>query len=305
MNKILRIGTRDSELAIYQAKKVQKAIKKLGKSSELKLIKSSGDKNLIQPIYKMGIQGVFTKALDTALINNKIDIAVHSLKDIPTKIPKELLISAILKRESPYDSLVFSKKFKKFSDKSIIGTGSLRRKAQWLRRYPNHKTQELRGNILTRIKKLNHSFWDGAIFSEAGINRLKIKDVKYQVLDWMIPSPGQGVIAICSKKKQLKLTKFLTNLNCEKTEMCVKIERNFLNILEGGCKAPIAAFAKIENKKIIFKSGLFSLDGSVAYIENQEIDLDNSKDCGINAAKIILKKGGKKLIKKIKIELEK
>ena len=120
MNKILRIGTRDSELAIYQAKKVQKAIKKLGKSSELKLIKSSGDKNLIQPIYKMGIQGVFTKALDIALINNKIDIAVHSLKDIPTKIPKELSISAILKRESPYDSLVFSKKFKKFSDKSII-----------------------------------------------------------------------------------------------------------------------------------------------------------------------------------------
>ena len=207
MNKVLRIGTRDSELAIYQAKKVQKAIKKLGKSSELKLIKSSGDKNLIQPIYKMGIQGVFTKALDTALINNKIDIAVHSLKDIPTKIPKELLISAILKRESPYDGLVFSKKFKNFSDKSIIGTGSLRRKAQWLRRYPNHKTQELRGNILTRIKKLNHSFWEGAIFSEAGINRLKIKDVKYQVLDWMIPSPGQGVIAICSKKKTIKIDK--------------------------------------------------------------------------------------------------
>ena len=114
MNKILRIGTRDSELAIYQAKKVEKAITKLGKSSELKLIKSSVDKNLIQPIYKMGIQGVFTKALDTALINNKIDIAVHSLKDIPTKIPKELLISAILKRDSPYDRLVYSKKFKKF-----------------------------------------------------------------------------------------------------------------------------------------------------------------------------------------------
>jgi len=305
MNKVLRIGTRDSELAICQAKKVQKAIKKLGKNSELKLIKSSGDKNLIQPIYKMGIQGVFTKALDTALINNKIDIAVHSLKDIPTKIPKELLISAILKRESPYDSLVFSKKFKEFSNKSIIGTGSLRRKAQWLRKHPYHKTQNLRGNILTRIKKLDNSFWDGAIFSEAGINRLKIKDIKYQILDWMIPSPGQGVIAICSKKEQLKLTKFLNNLNCEKTEMCVNIERNFLNILEGGCKAPIAALAKIENKKIIFKSGLFSLDGSIAYIENQEIDLDKSKDCGINAAKIILKKGGKKLIEKIKNELEK
>ena len=305
MNKVLRIGTRDSELAIYQAKKVQKAIKKLGKNSELKLIKSSGDKNLIQPIYKMGIQGVFTKALDTALINNKIDIAVHSLKDIPTKIPKELLISAILKRESPYDSLVFSKKFKEFSNKSIIGTGSLRRKAQWLRKHPYHKIQNLRGNILTRIKKLDNSFWDGAIFSEAGINRLKIKGVKYQVLDWMIPSPGQGVIAICSKKEQLKLTRFLKKLNCEKTEICVKIERNFLNILEGGCKAPIAAFAKIKNKKIIFKSGLFSLDGSIAYIENQEIDLDKSKDCGINAAKIILKKGGKKLIEKIKNELEK
>ena len=305
MTKILRIGTRDSELAIYQAKKVQKAIRKLGKNSELKLIKSSGDKNLIQPIYKMGIQGVFTKALDTALINNKIDIAVHSLKDIPTEIPKELLITAILRRDSPYDSLVYSKKFKEFSNKSIIGTGSLRRKAQWLRKYPNHKTEELRGNILTRIKKLDNSFWDGAIFSAAGINRLKIKNVKYEILDWMIPSPGQGAIAICSKKEQLKLTKFLNNLNCKETEVCVKIERNFLNILEGGCKAPIAAFAKIENKKIMFKSGLFSLDGSIAYIENQEIDISKSKDCEINAARNIFKKGGKELIKKIKNELEK
>ena len=304
MNKILKIGTRDSDLAIYQAKKVQKALKIFGKNSELKLIKSSGDKNLIQPIYKMGIQGVFTKALDTALINNKIDIAVHSLKDIPTEIPKQISITAILKRDSPYDSLVYSKTFKKFSHKSIIGTGSLRRKAQWLRKYPNHKTEELRGNIDTRIKKLNASFWDAAIFSKAGIDRLKIKNIDYNILEWMIPSPGQGAIAICSQKQQLELTKFLNNLNCEKTEMCVKIERDFINILEGGCKAPIASYAKIENDKIIFKSGLFSLDGSTAMIEKEELDINKSKDCGINAAKKIFNKGGKELINQIKNELD-
>ena len=303
MNKVLRIGTRDSKLAIYQAKKVQKLLKNLGKNSVLKLIKSTGDKNLIQPIYKMGIQGVFTKALDTSLINNKIDIAVHSLKDIPTQIPKQLLITAILKRDSPFDTLVYSKKIKILSNKSIIGTGSLRRKAQWLRKYPSHKTEDLRGNINTRIKKLNNSFWDGAIFSFAGIDRLKIKNIDYEILDWMIPSPGQGSIAICSRKKELELTKFLNNLNCKKTELCIKIERNFINILEGGCKAPIGAYAKIEKNKMIFKSGLFSLDGSTAILNEQTLDINKSNNCGIIAANEILKKGGRKLINKIQNEL--
>jgi hydroxymethylbilane synthase len=303
MNKVLRIGTRDSELAIYQAKEVQKLLKNLGKNSVLKLIKSTGDKNLIQPIYEMGIQGVFTKALDTSLINNKIDVAVHSLKDIPTQIPKQLSITAILKRDSPFDTLVYSKKIKLLSNKSIIGTGSLRRKAQWLRKYPNHKTEDLRGNINTRIKKLNNSFWDGAIFSLAGIDRLKIKNIDYKILDWMIPSPGQGTIAICSRRKELELTKLLNNLNCKKTKLCIKIERNFINILEGGCKAPIGAYAKIVQNNVIFKSGLFSLDGSTAILNEQTLDINKSNNCGIIAANEILKKGGEKLINKIQNEL--
>ncbi len=304
MNDILRIGTRDSKLAINQAKKVQQLLKNFGKNSILKPIKSTGDKNLIQPVYKMGIQGVFTKALDTALINNKIDLAVHSLKDVPTQIPKQISITAILKRDSPHDTFVYSKKFKKISNKSIIGTGSLRRKAQWLRKYPNHKTEVLRGNINTRIEKLKNSFWDGAIFSEAGIDRLNLKNINYKVLDWMIPSPGQGAIAICSLKKEFELTKFLNNINCKKTEICVNIERSFLSVLQGGCKAPIGALAKIEKNRIIFKSGLFSLNGSIAILNEQKLDINKSYDYGIIAANKILQEGGGKLITEIKNQLK-
>lgn len=154
MTKAIRIGTRGSELAVWQAKLVQKKLKSLGIYSELIEIKSAGEQNQKTPLYEMGVQGIFTKALDVALLNNEIDLAVHSLKDVPTQVAQGLAIAAVLERDNPYDVLVYKQKEPQVEYEYTIATSSLRRSAQWLHRYPNHKTDVLRGNINSRLQKL-------------------------------------------------------------------------------------------------------------------------------------------------------
>lgn len=300
---MIRIGTRKSELALWQANEVKAALELQGHRCELVLIESNGDQDLNQPLYAMGIQGIFTKTLDTALLNEKIDIAVHSLKDVPTLLPKGIQIKAVLSRGNPMDVLVYNTSFNAWETDASIGTGSLRRKAQWLRKNPNHKVENLRGNLQKRLEKLNNSEWSGAVFAQAGLERLDLLKVNHEVLEWMLPAPSQGIVGIACLETNRALQEVLEKINCTTTAKCAHIERSFLNTLEGGCTAPIGAHAYFKNDKLYFKGGLFSLDGTIAILHEEATFSEQHEETGIKAAHEILNKGGKELMHQIKSQL--
>ena len=261
MNTI-RIGTRDSELALWQAKTVQNQLKTLGYPTEIVSTKSHGDIELSNPLYEMGVTGIFTKALDIALLNSEIDIAVHSMKDVPTALPEGIVVGAVLKRGNPHDVLVYKGDLS-FLEAEIatIATSSLRRKAQWLHRYPHHNIENLRGNVNTRLQKLTDNSWNGAIFAAAGLERINKLPEKHLVLDWMLPAPAQGAIVVVVREDNVALQKKLLPLHDDYTYIATQLERDFLRALEGGCTAPIGAFAEFKDEKLYFKGGLWSEDG--------------------------------------------
>jgi hydroxymethylbilane synthase len=299
---MIRIGTRKSALALWQANEVKNQLESFGHSCKLVLIESNGDQNLTQPLYAMGIQGIFTKSLDTALLNSTIDIAVHSLKDVPTKLPKGIGLNAMLPRGNANDLVVYGPKFKGWEAQTKIGSGSLRRKAQWLGKYPHHTLENLRGNLEKRMEKLKNSDWSGAIFAQAGLERMDLLNGHYEVLDWMIPAPAQGVIGIASLENNPSLKSIVRKINCSNTALCAHIERSFLSVLEGGCTAPIGAIAKINGETLHFKGGLFSLDGTIALTVEEEINIKKVKEFGEKIAIKILREGGKRLMAQIKSE---
>lgn len=266
--KTIRIGTRDSELALWQAKRVQSQLEGLGYSTEIVGIKSEGDIELSTPLYEMGVTGIFTKTLDVALLKGEIDIAVHSMKDVPTGLPEGLAVGAVLKRGNPHDILVYK------GDTSFLGvagariaTSSLRRKAQWLHRYPNARIENLRGNVNTRLEKLANSCWDGAIFAAAGLERIGKLPEKHIVLDWMLPAPAQGAILVLVQEEHVDLQGVLLRIHDGNTYVETQVERAFLRALEGGCTAPIGAFARFDgHSKVYFKGGLWSEDGLEASV---------------------------------------
>ncbi len=266
MNTI-RIGTRDSELAFWQAKTVQNQLKTLGYPTEIVSTKSHGDIELSKPLYEMGVTGIFTKVLDIALLNGEIDIAVHSMKDVPTALPEGIVVGAVLKRGNPHDVLVYKGDLS-FLEAEIatIATSSLRRKAQWLHRYPHHKIENLRGNVNTRLQKLTDNPWNGAIFAAAGLERINKLPEKHLVLDWMLPAPAQGAIVVVVREDNVALQKKLLPLHDDYTYIATQLERDFLRALEGGCTAPIGAFAEFKDDKLYFKGGLWSEDGKEASV---------------------------------------
>lgn len=300
MSKIIRIGTRDSELALWQAKTVQNALEKTGHQTELVPVKSTGDLNLDQPLYEMGITGIFTKTLDVAMIKGEIDIAVHSMKDVPTALPRGIVEAAVMKRASNKDILVHKGIDFLESENGIIATGSLRRKAQWLHKYPTHQVTDLRGNVNTRIKKLEENQWNGAIFAAAGLERIEIKPENFIDLNWMIPAPAQGAMLIVAMENDEYCRKALAALNHYESEICVHLEREFLKILEGGCTAPIGALARIVNNHLHFHGALFSLDGKQKIEVEKTVFIEDSTTLGKDAALEILENGGKELMNSIK-----
>ena len=297
--KTLRIGTRKSELALRQAKTVQHLIQKMGIQTTLIPISSHGDLNLTQPLYALGVEGIFTKALDAALLNKKIDIAVHSLKDVPTQLAEGIHQAAVLSRANPLDAIVFHPDFKNWESRPFVGTSSLRRKAQWLRKFPSHTTKNLRGNLQKRIEKLNQSNWGGALFAVAGLDRLGWP-FKKEVLEWMIPAPGQGAITICCHSGDTDLKHQLNIISCKKTAKCTTLERTFLRLLEGGCTAPIGALASVKDNTISFKAGLFSLDGTQAIKYENSFNGEQIQDYAMRAADTIIDRGGEQLLDDIK-----
>lgn len=304
-NKTIRIGTRDSELALWQAHTVQKKLNDLGYKTEIIAVKSQGDIILDKPLYELGITGIFTKTLDIAMINGQVDIAVHSMKDVPTALPIGIMQAAVLERANTLDILVHKGNLDFLEGNGTIATGSLRRQAQWLHKYPKHKVVDLRGNVNTRMQKLNESDWSGAVFAAAGLERINLKPSDFIDLDWMIPAPAQGAMVIVAMQNDDFCKEAVAKLNHKETEICTQIERQFLKTLEGGCTAPIGALAKINNNEIHFVGNLFSIDGKEKLEIERTISLDNFTDFGKDCANEILEKGGAKLMKTIKETLKK
>lgn len=297
MSKIIRIGTRDSELALWQAKTVQAQLEKLGHKTVLVPVKSTGDLVLNKPLYELGITGVFTKTLDISMLNEEIDIAVHSLKDVPTLLPKGIVQAAVIKRGNVSDTLVFKNNEEFLSAREgVIATGSLRRRAQWLNRYPTHIVVGLRGNVNSRLEKLENSDWNGAIFAAAGIGRLNIRPENSINLQWMIPAPAQGAVMITALERDEDIRQICAEINHEETEICTSIEREFLNRLEGGCTAPIGALALIKNDEINFKGILLSKDGTKKIEVVKTAPLGKHNDIAKFCAEYVIEKGGKTLI---------
>ena len=299
MNKVIKIGTRDSQLALWQAHTVQDKLQALGYSTKIVSVKSVGDLNLDTPLYELGITGVFTKTLDVAMLNNTVDIAVHSFKDVPTTLPKGIVQGAVLNRASTQDVLV-TKQAIDLSNPCTIATGSLRRKAQWLHRYPNHTVVNLRGNVNTRLQKLQDNPWQGAIFAKAGLERIKVLPKNYTDLHWMTPAPAQGAMVVVGLQNDLFCLQAIEKLNHAPSQICTQIERDFLRTLEGGCTAPIGALAKIQGDTILFEGELFSLDGSKKVAIEKTILPHLAFKAGEKIAKELLQKGADMLLKEIK-----
>jgi len=299
MSKSIRIGTRDSELALWQAHKVKSLLEQEGYHPILKPVKSTGDLNLQEPLYEMGITGIFTKTLDVALLKGEIDIAVHSMKDVPTALPKGVVEAAVLPRANTSDIFIH-KGLDNFSSKQTIATGSLRRKAQWLGRYPHHEVVNLRGNVNTRLQKLEDNPWAGAIFAAAGLERINLKPDQHTELDWMIPAPAQGAMLVVTMDTNTFCKAALEPLNHEETAMAVNVEREFLKTLEGGCTAPIGALATVEDDELKLKAGLFSLDGTEQYIIEESTPLDHVDGFGKRCAELVLQQGGDQIMKELR-----
>lgn len=302
MSKIIRIGTRDSELALWQAKIVQSQLESLGHKTQLVPVKSTGDLVLDKPLYELGITGIFTRTLDIAMLNHDIDIAVHSLKDVPTILPNGIVQAAVLKRGNVNDTLVFKDNEEFLGSKNaVIATGSLRRRAQWLNRFPTHTIVDLRGNVNSRLQKLeDNEDWNGAIFAAAGIGRIGLRPEEAINLDWMIPAPAQGTIMITALAEDEFVLSACKELNHEETEICTSIEREFLNKLEGGCTAPIGALAYIKNEEVNFKGVLLSVDGTKKLDVTRVKKLGEHHDIAGFCANFIIERGGKRLMDAIK-----
>jgi hydroxymethylbilane synthase len=307
MAKTIRIGTRDSELALWQAHTVQKQLQDLGYDTEIIAVKSDGDLILDKPLYELGITGIFTKTLDIAMINGQVDIAVHSMKDVPTALPKGIVQAAVLARANVLDILVHKGNTDFLTSDATIATGSLRRQAQWWNKYPNHTVVDLRGNVNTRMQKLKENDWNGAVFAAAGLERINLKPDSFINLDWMIPAPAQGAMVVLAMENDGFTIDAVSQLNDIETEICTYIERQFLKTLEGGCTAPIGALAKYnENDDTIdFKGILLSIDGKQKLEIEKSVDISDWKKLGFNSAQEILENGGADLMKEIKNELKK
>lgn len=300
----IKIGTRNSPLAMWQAREVARNLQNLNYTTDIVPVLATGDKNLDQPLYKLGITGIFTKDLDIALLNNEVDIAVHSLKDIPTELPENIEIIAVLERDYPQDVLVRKKDAQNLELHDLkIATSSLRRRAFWCKEFPDTQFSDIRGNVQTRLNKLEENDFDATMFSLAAIERMGL-DVHYEHLPIMISAPAQGVVAICGRSDNTEMKQVFSDINHKPTQICVEIERNFLNTLEGGCTAPIGAFAEInERNEVRFIGRLCSLDGKNCIETDEIFEWNEHENFGKTLAQKVLENGGRELMHQIKSEI--
>lgn len=345
MQSIIKIGTRESELAVWQATQVKNLLRQNKIASELVYVKSEGDIDLHTPLYEMGVQGIFTRSLDTALLNNKIDIAVHSMKDVPTQLPNGIVQAAVLKRGNYKDLFVINESISQSVNQSLdandlpafynslkdrndstiqqlnnptihqsnnspihsfihspisIATSSIRRKAQWLHRYPGSSIENIRGNVNTRLQKVAASKWQGAIFAAAGLERINKRPADAIELDWMLPAPAQGAVMVAARQNDENILNAVSKLNDTVTAICTKAERDFLRQLLGGCSTPISALAQVNGQQLYFRGNIFSLDGRKKVTVEKTVDLKNAEGLGKMMAQELLNNGGKEIAESIR-----
>jgi len=283
---------------VWQATTVQQLLHANGHKAELVYIKSDGDTDLQTPLYEIGVQGIFTRALDIALLKGEIDLAVHSMKDVPTVMAKGLMQAAVLPRARVFDILVPrpGMSFSEGEASYLIATSSIRRKAQWLNRYPDSEIENLRGNVNTRLRKLGESNWDGAIFAAAGLERIGLRPDNAVDLDWMLPAPAQGAILIACRQGDGTIQGACAPLNDRNTELCTKAERDFLRALMGGCSTPISAFAQIDGDVILFDGSILSTDGRKKAEIHRELPAADAGAIGTEAAQMLLANGGQEIL---------
>ncbi len=298
---VVRIGTRKSKLALWQANLIKNKIEDLGLEAELVLINSIGDTDKTTDLHQFSQTGIFTKSLDLALLKEEIHMAVHSLKDYPTVPHEKIAIHSIGKREDPRDVLVKNTiEYSVADDTFIIGTGSIRRRAQWKFKYPNTTFSSLRGNVPTRLEKLYDSEWDGIIMALAGMERLDLVNENCVPLDWMLPAPAQGTLGVTYLKNDEFTQKISEQLKDEATDLCAEVERKFLNLLEGGCSAPIGALAVIKGDTLYFKGSLHAPDGSEGYLLKWDCRKEEALDKVKDWVEEILEQGGYSIMQQIK-----
>jgi len=301
----LIIGSRGSGLALWQANWIKSQLEELhsGVQVEITIIKTSGDKIQDVPLTKIGGKGLFVKEIEEALLRRDVDIAVHSMKDVPMKLPCELEISVVTKRENPFDALI-SRDNVKLDDlpkNAKIGTGSLRRSSQLLKYRPDLEIVPLRGNIDTRIKKLDSEGLDAILLATAGLRRMGWADKIAQVIpaEIILPAMGQGAVGIETRQHDPDVFEAILALDHEETHLALDAERAFVDVLEGGCQVPIGAYATLDEKTITLSGLVASLDGKTIFQASQQRLLAEAKQLGQELGKEILEMGADKILKEI------
>jgi hydroxymethylbilane synthase len=306
MNNLIRIGTRGSKLALWQANWVKSVLQKKFPSTpiELIIIKTQGDKILDVPLAKVGGKGLFVKEIEQALLTRRIDIAVHSMKDMPADIPEGLCIGAIPERENPLDVFISrnSAGFNKLAAGSVIGTSSLRRGAQLRHARPDIVIQPIRGNLDTRLKKLESENFDALVLAAAGVKRLNLehKITEYLDPDIMLPAIGQGALCIETRKDDSTVGPVVASLDHASTRTVVSAERAFLNRLEGGCQVPIAGLGRISENQLTLTGLVAEVDGTRVIKGEKNGPLDSPESIGIDLAEALLARGADKILEKLK-----
>ena len=302
-NKII-IGTRGSKLALWQAGWIKSELQKLtpGLEIELNKIKTTGDKILDVPLAKVGGKGLFVKEIEEALLRGEADIAVHSMKDVPTEFPEGLHLAVITKREDPRDAFISRiSNFRELPNGATIGTSSLRRSCQLLGLRPDLKIEQLRGNLDTRLRKLDEGQFDAIILAAAGVKRLGWAERITEILEPEIslPAIGQGAVGIECRTNDEFINKLIAPLNHPETSVCVRAERACLKKLEGGCQVPIAAYARLIDDKIVMEGLVGSVSGDRIIKSRIEGAPDNAESLGVTLAEDLLSKGAKKILDEV------
>ena len=305
VNRIIRIGTRKSKLALWQSNWVKGRLESLylGLKVELVKITTTGDKILDSPLSKIGGKGLFVKEIENALLRGDVDIAVHSMEDLPAHLPDGLMLCSFPKREDPRDALISRHKggLSHLRPNAKVGTSSLRRAAQLLHLRPDLRIEALRGNVDTRIRKLDQGEFDAIVLAGAGLKRLGFAEriTEYMGLDRIIPAIGQGVLGLEVRAEDREIASLLAPLNEPSTEVAVRAERAFLRELEGGCQVPLAAHAKVSNGRVALEGMVAELDGSRMIRDKKVGEYQDAERIGVELARDLLERGAKEILERI------
>ncbi len=306
MKTRIRLGTRGSELALWQTEWVRRRLQEHfpEKEFEVVTIKTTGDKILDAPLAKIGDKGLFTKELDRALLDGRIDLAVHSMKDVPTEYPSELLIAAVTERWDPRDVLI-SRQGKRLAElplHAVVATGSVRRKAQLLHLRPDFRIVDIRGNLNTRLRKFDQADWDALVLAAAGVERLgwSRRITQKLPLEQMLPAVGQGCFAVMIHRENKEVWEMVQVIHHPEVAAAVFAERALLRVLEGGCQVPLGAYGTVQEGRIHLRASLLSLDGRKYFYDEVRFPVSRAEDAGRALAEKLLTAGAREVLEEIK-----